>query len=195
MKSKLTQRTAGGPGSLRSAFKYFDRDGSGTIDLHEFFKVLEFMGLTFSEDQVIALFGTYDDEDAVGELDYNLFVDRVMQGDGVQTTDYVSIAVADRFKRMGKAPSIKIGQDKLKVARLDVKRIFDKFDFDKSNTIDVKEMFAMLQCVGVTSFASGDVQRIVDELDANKSGVVEFDEFWRWFMADESTKAVLKLRY
>ena len=52
MKSKLTQKTAGGPGSLRSAFKYFDRDGSGTIDLHEFFKVLEFMGLTFSEDQV-----------------------------------------------------------------------------------------------------------------------------------------------
>jgi len=38
MKSKLTQRTSGGPGSLRSAFKYFDRDGSGTIDLHEFFK-------------------------------------------------------------------------------------------------------------------------------------------------------------
>jgi len=52
VQKKLTQKTAGGPGSLRSAFKYFDRDGSGTIDLHEFFKVLEFMGLTFSEDQV-----------------------------------------------------------------------------------------------------------------------------------------------
>merc|ERR1711977_305729 len=74
MKSKLTQRTAGGAG-LRSAFKYFDRDGSGTIDLAEFFKVLEFMGLTFTEDQVISLFGTYDDENAEGELDYNLFVE------------------------------------------------------------------------------------------------------------------------
>merc|ERR1711968_83295 len=122
MKAKLSQRTAGGPGSLRSAFKYFDRDGSGTIDLHEFFKVLEFMGLTFSEDQVVALFGTYDEENAEGELDYNLFVERVMQGDGVAVPDYVSIAVADRFRRMGRAPSIKIGQDKLKVARLDVKR-------------------------------------------------------------------------
>merc|ERR1711907_588537 len=81
MKAKLTQRTAGGPGSLRSAFKYFDRDGSGTIDLHEFFKVLEFMGLTFSEDQVVALFGQCDDEYAEGELDYNKFVERVMQGD------------------------------------------------------------------------------------------------------------------
>jgi len=195
MKSKLTQRTAGGPGSLRSAFKYFDRDGSGTIDLHEFFKVLEFMGLTFSEDQVIALFGSYDEENAEGELDYNLFVERVMQGDGVAAPHYSSPAVADRFRRMGKAPSIKIGQDKLKVARLDVKRIFDKYDFDKSNTIDKKEMAAMLHAIGVTSISPDDVEMIIRRLDSNKSGVIEFDEFWNWFQNDSTTHDVLQLRY
>jgi len=79
MMSKLQQRTAGGQGGLRSAFKYFDRDASGTIDLNEFFKVLEFIGFTFGEDQVVALFGHYDRE-CQGELDYYAFIHRVLDG-------------------------------------------------------------------------------------------------------------------
>lgn len=195
MKAKLGQRTGGGSGALRSAFKYFDRDGSGSIDLHEFFKVIEFMGLTFSEDQVIALFGLYDDDHAEGELDYNLFVERVMQGDGLVSQDASSLLVAHRNMRMGKAPSIKIGQDKLKVARLDVKRIFDRFDFDKSNTIDHKEMAAMLQMVGLTNMSPKSIQALINQLDTNNNGVIEFDEFWAWFQGSNETKDVMKNKY
>jgi hypothetical protein len=66
MKDKLHQRSSGGSATLRSAFKYFDRDSSGTIDFHEFSRAIEFMGVSCSHDQVMALFGTYDTEDSVG---------------------------------------------------------------------------------------------------------------------------------
>jgi len=194
MKSKLAQRTAGGPGSLRSAFKYFDRDGSGTIDLHEFFKVLEFIGFTFSEDQVIALFGQYDEKDAAGELDYNAFVLRVLSGDGVAAPIYTSSAVADRFRRFGKAPSIKIGQDQFQVAKMDVKRIFDKYDYDKSGAIDKKEMSAMVLACGL-KLTQDDVASAMKALDKDKSGVVEFGEFWNWFQRSDKGTATLMHKY
>lgn len=106
------------------------------------------MGLTFSHDQVVALFGQYDDEEAAGELDYNLFVSRVMIQEAVPM-DYVSAIAAEKSKRLSKAVSTKIGQDSVKVARLDIKRVFDKYDFDKSGTIDAKELGALLKMLGV----------------------------------------------
>jgi len=193
MKSKLAQKTAGGPGALRSAFKYFDRDGSGTIDLGEFFKVLEFMGLTFSHDQVVALFGQYDDEEATGELDYNLFVSRVMIQEAVPA-DYVSAIAAEKSKRLSKAVSTKIGQDSVKVARLDIKRVFDKYDFDKSGTIDAKELGALLKMLGA-KLGQDDIHKVLEVVDTNHSGVIEFDEFWRWFQQDEGMTSVLSQRY
>jgi len=194
MTEKLSQRSSSG--SLRSAFKYFDRDGSGTIDLVEFFKVLEFMGLTFDEHQVIALFGHFDRDNAEGELDYNLFVERVMMNSAAgPNADYVSHAVADRTKRLGKAVCVKIGQDSTKVARMDVKRIFSAFDFDKNDAIDKKEMGALLHAIGVTGMSKLEINAIVSRLDKSKTGMVEFDEFWKWFQEDNKTAGVLHARY
>merc|ERR1719281_2118886 len=72
---KIEQRTSGGPFALRKAFKYFDRDGSGDIDPDEFKEAMLFFGLTFTERQVMAIFGTYDD-DCSGSLDYYEFIDK-----------------------------------------------------------------------------------------------------------------------
>lgn len=231
MKSKLTQRTVGGPGSLRSAFKYFDRDGSGTIDLHEFFKVifvpitklesflillapsefplnvvltsllatskvLEFMGLTFSEDQVIALFGTYDEDD-LGALDYHTFIQSVMSEDTHKPNEFQSQAMAERAVKRVRPPVMKIGQDPYKVARMDVKRVFDSYDYDKSNSIDKKELAAMLYAAGVKGLTEDDITSILHTLDSNKSGVIDFDEFWDWFRSadNKKTSKLLKQRY
>jgi len=45
---------------LRRAFKYFDADGSNTIDVDEFSQAMPSFGLQFSEAQVLALFSLYD---------------------------------------------------------------------------------------------------------------------------------------
>ena len=59
MRDKLQQRTKTGPFQLRKTFKYFDRDGSGGIDISEFQLAMELMGFQFTEMQQLALFARY----------------------------------------------------------------------------------------------------------------------------------------
>merc|ERR1711971_412678 len=54
VRAKIEQRTTGGPFVLRQAFKLFDKDASGDIDPDEFYAAMEWMGLQFTERQVIA---------------------------------------------------------------------------------------------------------------------------------------------
>merc|ERR1719506_577429 len=85
IRTKIEQRTSGGPFALRKAFKYFDRDGSGDIDPDEFKNAMLHFGLTFTDRQVMAIFGTYDDDDS-GSLDYYEFIDKVIESDYVSAT-------------------------------------------------------------------------------------------------------------
>lgn len=87
MRDKLQQRTKAGPFELRKTFKYFDRDQSGGIDIGEFSSALELMGFQFNEMQILALFGRYD-VDALGHVDYQGFVDKLIDSDfgGVRQT-------------------------------------------------------------------------------------------------------------
>jgi len=154
------------------------------------------MGLTFSEDQVIALFGTYDDV-AEGSLDYQTFIQSVMSEGSHKPNEFTSQAMAERAVKRVRPPVMKIGQDPYAVARMDVKRVFDSYDFDKSNSIDKKELGAMLHAAGVRNLSEFDVQGILNDLDRNGSGVVDFDEFWDWFRSagNSKTSTLLAQRY
>lgn len=176
MMSKLQQRTAGGQGGLRSAFKYFDRDASGTIDLNEFFKVLEFIGFTFGEDQVVALFGHYDRE-CQGELDYYAFIHRVLDGNAAGGP---GMGGKNRRYGAGGPLSYKIGANVGKLVRWDVKRVFDKYDFDKNGTIDPKEFTQLLNGLGLY-YHEDRVNAIQQSIDTNRNGTIDFEEFYKWF--------------
>merc|ERR1711977_717777 len=176
MMSKLQQRTAGGQGGLRSAFKYFDRDASGTIDLNEFFKVLEFIGFTFGEDQVVALFGHYDRE-CQGELDYYAFIHRVLDGNAAGGP---GMGGKNRRYGAGGPLSYKIGANVGKLVRWDVKRVFDKYDFDKNGTIDPKEFTQLLNGLGLY-YHEDRVKAIQQSIDTNRNGTIDFEEFYKWF--------------
>lgn len=78
LREKLFNRVAAGPFQLRRNFKYFDKDGNGTIDVDEFSECLEYlMGVILPEDHVIALFARYDD-DASGTMEYPEFIQKLM---------------------------------------------------------------------------------------------------------------------
>ena len=73
------RRMAGGSLALRKAFKYFDKDNSGDIDPDEFLAAMDWFGLQFTEDCVMALYGIYD-TDRGGSLGYAEFVDQLLDG-------------------------------------------------------------------------------------------------------------------
>ena len=85
MRDKLNQRTVAGPFQIRKTFKYFDRDGSGGIDLDEFSVALGQLGFQFADVQIMALFGRYD-QDRAGVVNYHEFVDKLMEVDFYDVT-------------------------------------------------------------------------------------------------------------
>ena len=119
--AKLQQRSGGGQG-FRNAFNYFDRNKSGYIELDEWFKVIELVGCSYNEDQLVALFGHYD-EDCAGKLDYNTFIKRVLNGANPipPRSEFKMFSVTrGKDRRYGAGPPLayKIGQSVNKV-RLD----------------------------------------------------------------------------
>ena len=99
------------------------------------------------------------------------------------------------------------------------------FDFDKSNSIDRKELGALLYAAGVRphplptqrwariapgsalpppacrrvsqvkNLSGEDVEAILNHLDTNKSGKVDFEEFWVWFKSSDISASTLANRY
>merc|ERR1719481_40994 len=73
MMTKHTQETVDQTAEMREAFKIFDRDGNGYIDLRELKQVVTRMGEALTAAEADELFREAD-LDGDGKLDYNEFV-------------------------------------------------------------------------------------------------------------------------
>ena len=75
LKAKLEQKSSFSTSAetvLLRAFKYFDLDNSGAVNLQEFFKAVEKIGMVVDPQKLEALFYDYD-ADRSGALDYKEF--------------------------------------------------------------------------------------------------------------------------
>ncbi len=66
---------------------------------------------------------------------------------------------------------------------------FNKFDSNKSGSIDVNELRELVETLGV-SFTDKELLLAMQELDGDSSGAIECSEFVRWWV--ERTKGVRK---
>eukprot|EP00007_Cunea_sp_BSH-02190019_P008298 CAMPEP_0174238172 /NCGR_PEP_ID=MMETSP0417-20130205/10387_1 /TAXON_ID=242541 /ORGANISM="Mayorella sp, Strain BSH-02190019" /LENGTH=742 /DNA_ID=CAMNT_0015316989 /DNA_START=1 /DNA_END=2229 /DNA_ORIENTATION=- len=85
-------------------------------------------------------------------------------------------------------------------SRARVRKIFDMFDTDRNETLDIQEFQELAFAVGET-LTNEQTKEVVNKLDENGDGVISFDEFYHWWTNAEegtaqkdSTDAVLKLR-
>lgn len=190
MRDKLQQRTKTGPFQLRKTFKYFDRDGSGGIDFSEFQRAMELLGFAFTDLQQLALFARYD-ESCSGEVDYNEFIERVMESDfkGVSSGSRKALGalVSSAFLHQQGGESLEgdddsdVDEEELETFRhAEVHKLFNIVDEDDSGFIDREEMAHLLNSLGKTL-----PQEKVDEgfakLDTDSSGSIDFDEFYTWY--------------
>jgi len=82
VRDKVEQRTRGGLTQLNSAFHFFDKDRSRSIDLPEFDQAMESFGLQFTEIQLTAIFAAHD-KGLTGGISYEEF-SKAMQKDPVR---------------------------------------------------------------------------------------------------------------
>jgi len=177
---KIEQRTSGGPFALRKAFKYFDRDGSGDIDPDEFYAAMDWFGLQFTEDGVLALFGLYD-EDRGGSLGYYEFVENLIDGFGKPAGSASASMKEGMSALVGRgspppSPSLSIKNVDQEQARL----AFDYCDSNGSGRIELSELDSVLRALGMST-DSDLVNQAMLVLDKDGSGDVSFEEFWSWW--------------
>lgn len=197
MRDKLQQRTKTGPFQLRKTFKYFDRDGSGGIDFSEFQLAMELMGFQFTEMQQLALFARYD-ESCTGEVDYNDFIEKVMESDfKVVKADMkknVDKMLTSAFSRPSSDQLINHNanddeddedsdsdlEEREMFKRKEVKKMFDYIDKDGSGYIDIAELGKLLKNLG-KKYTREEINERFYRVDSDRSGHIEFDEFFEWF--------------
>jgi len=182
---KIEQRTSGGPFALRKAFKYFDRDGSGDIDPDEFYAAMDWFGLQFTEDGVLALFGLYD-EDRGGSLGYYEFVENLIDGFTKSTAtgsvkDKLSAAMfATKEPPQAAKSTRQVNIDQAKLA-------FDFCDVNGSGRIELSELDGVLRTLGMST-DSDMVNSAMLVLDKDQSGDISFEEFWEWWQQTVGTQ-------
>lgn len=196
MRDKLQQRTKTGPFQLRKTFKYFDRDGSGGIDFEEFQRAMDLMGFQFSDIQLLALFARYDDS-CTGEVDYNEFVEKVME------SDFKKI-VPSQKKNLNKLVSTAFGsnggigtdgeqiladdedsdmdeEELEEFRRTEVRKLFDLIDRDDSQSIERSEVGMLLKALGRSDVNQRAIEEGFQRLDTDNSGRIEWEEFYAVF--------------
>lgn len=196
MRDKLQQRTKTGPFQLRKTFKYFDRDGSGGIDFSEFQLAMELMGFQFTEIQQLALFARYD-ESCTGEVDYNDFIEKVMESDfkvvKADMKQNVDKMLTSAFSRPSSEQLVDCNgnddedddsdsdlEERESFKRKEVKKMFDYIDKDGSGYIDIAELGKLLKNLG-KKYTREEINERFYRVDSDRSGHIEFDEFFEWF--------------
>jgi len=182
MRLKLNQRTKTGPFQLRNTFKYFDRDGSGGINFEEFKLVFDLLGLSFSELQQLAVFGSYD-KSADGEISYHEFIGELMEKD---FTHVNSFFVLDDFLAKANDKTVLVTQKFKEQKRQEMLRTFTLIDKDRSGSINVQELEIFMLALG--SVSKDLVKEAMKEIDKDNSGSIDFNEFFTWWFDKQNYK-------
>jgi Ca2+-binding EF-hand superfamily protein len=196
MRDKLQQRTKTGPFQLRKTFKYFDRDGSGGIDFGEFQRAMDLMGFQFSDIQLLALFARYDDS-CTGEVDYNEFVEKVMESDFKKIVpsqkNSLNKLVSSAFGSNGIGADggeqiladdedSDMDEEELEeFRRTEVRKLFDLIDRDDSQSIERSEVGMLLKALGRSDVNQSAIEAGFQRLDTDNSGRIEWEEFYAMF--------------
>ncbi len=137
----------------KDAFNLFDKDGSGSIDHKEFFKVLKNLGQNVTKEEVDNIIKDLD-QDNSGEISFDEFI--------------------TYMKR------VKVQQEQEEDD--EIVKAFQTFDVDKDDKISNQEFIHILCNLGDDKFTKDECEELFKEADLDKDGYLnyrEFISFWR----------------
>jgi len=185
MRLKIEQKTRGGAFVMRRAFKYFDRDGSGGVDLVELRDGLNLFGLQFDEHECAALMARYD-TDYGGEIDYYEFIGNLLENDwftkkNQKTKERIAGALSNSADPESDELVTRLASRSILTPR-DITRMFAELDVDQSGHMDKNELLGFLYLLGIDGVCTSKeaVLREFNKMDKDKNGKVDKEEFTQW---------------
>jgi Ca2+-binding EF-hand superfamily protein len=168
--------------AARQAFRKYDDDGNGWLDVNEFMHAMKDLGLGTTFEDAENLFSMVD-EDGSGTMEEEEFVQHCMdaivamqeEDDNEPTPALMrqptalGVTMSSSFRQQGK---LQLTGDADKDARL----VFEKFDIDKSGYLDIYEFMAAMRELGL-GFTFQDAQSLFDNIDTDGDGTMELNEF------------------
>ena len=155
---------------LQRAFDELDHDQSGLIEYDEFLPWWRSRGLRYVFDK--------HDLDCSGSIDAEEFHNVALEL-GLKLT---VAEEADALRKLDTSGDGKIGYDEYAswFEILDMQIEFDKYDHDKSGTVNRREFLQLTTSLGL-SLTKRERDRVFASLDVDRSGVISFEEFHPWF--------------
>ena len=174
----------GGGGGLLKAFKFFDRDRSGSLTYHEMAEgIARYANMNLEGSMLAKLMEKYDPDNS-GAIDFNKFVTHVM---GSSQSDGSSVDRSSAAKASTRASSSwTIGQleqaikKKMERSWTQIQDACRSADLDNSNTISSDELRGLLEQF---CFVLDDKQfdELAQRLQIADGGEVSYDDFMRYF--------------
>jgi len=186
LKEKIAQRSrAGGSGGmyvLRSAFKYFDRDGSGGLDYEELKDGLEMFGMQIEDHEILALMAKLD-HDYEYEIQYEDFLDSLLSKNefAERKSDLRNGVTAMLKRKNGGKPVTKQDQAMLKDLKAEVTELFHSLDTKNRGRLDRDQVEHLItEKLGIAT-SREQTQVLFLRMDKNHSGLIDVEEFWLFF--------------
>ncbi|CAK4116943.1 unnamed protein product [Aphanomyces euteiches] len=171
---------------LEKHFRYFDTDGSGVIDFHEFTSAMLRLNFVGVQAELEGLFDRYD-EDLSGTLSYSEFATVLFGSSGKPNTQVKSII--DRVKSMILENGGKNGIRTLQV-------ILRRMDQNGDKTIDKEEFHNGLLELGIqpNEIEGSELDKVFAYFDRDGNGRITLDELLRGLRGGMSKRRIQFVR-
>jgi Ca2+-binding EF-hand superfamily protein len=152
------------------AFKYFDLDNSGAVDMKEFQQAMNKIGIQFSSnDEMWGIFRNYD-TNGNQELEYKEFADILFQKSPEKKQKRAAADLLPQLREKLKSRGAR--------GMIGLARSFKIMDDNNSKTLEPAEFAKALRDYGL-GFSKEEIEQLYGLFDSNGDGSIDYDEFLR----------------
>lgn len=174
-----------GPAPLRRSFQFFDEDGSGQIDIHEFKRALHMKAnIAFDQSMLEKLMAFYDDDNS-GSINFRKFCENVMDSRAGQADCVTKVKPKGQKNVVSSdaGTSEHFLKRKIQMEKKNLRMAFRSRDSTGLGVVKVNDLRDVLEKYDI-NMTDNQFAALVTQMDENGDGVITYAEFLRYFSRD-----------